>query len=205
MRSKIEQIVLHVTIPRNNNLSEFIGFISKGRGRGGSELESIADNFKNISIRTLVDTNWAPTEKIFIGFLLKWSAQFVPGFYVVNRQIPMNRRNSTKSRLGTLTLILVSTRITSSTKKLAKIGKILWGKSIHWCIICLPHQVFLHIVNSQLPSYGICHSISIPLYTLVGRYHLSHLVCSWEMEVYHRRLRSHLPKGRFYPLGSLHE
>ena len=32
--------------------------------------------------------------KISIGFSLKYSAQFVPGFAAINSQIPMNWRNS---------------------------------------------------------------------------------------------------------------
>ena len=54
--------------------------------------------------------------KRFIGFLLKYSAQFVPGFYVINSQIPTNRRNSPKSRSGPLIILLVSTIMTSTTK-----------------------------------------------------------------------------------------
>ena len=54
-----------VTIPRNNNMLDFIDFIPKGRGRGFIELERRGDTFKNIYRHTLVDTNWAPTEKIY--------------------------------------------------------------------------------------------------------------------------------------------
>ena len=58
--------------------------------------------------------------KISIGFLLKYSARFVPGFDVINSQIPMNRRNSPKSISGPLILLLVSTRMTSSKKVLVR-------------------------------------------------------------------------------------
>ena len=53
--------------------------------------------------------------KISIWFSLKYSACFVPDFYVINTQISINQRNSPKSRSGTLIILLVSTRMTSST------------------------------------------------------------------------------------------
>ena len=46
-----------MAVPRNNNLSEFIKFISIGGGGGGSELESRSDTFKMIDRDKLVDTN----------------------------------------------------------------------------------------------------------------------------------------------------
>ena len=54
--------------------------------------------------------------KISIGFLLKFSAQFVPVFYVINIQIQINWRNSPRSISGPLTILLVSIIMTSSTK-----------------------------------------------------------------------------------------
>ena len=83
--------------------------------RGVSELESIADTFKTIpGIHCL--TQIEQPLKIYIGFFLTYSAQFVPGFAVINIQIPMNRRNSPKSISGPLVIILVSTRMNSSVK-----------------------------------------------------------------------------------------
>ena len=58
--------------------------------------------------------------KISILFLLKYSAWFVPGFAVINSQIPMNQRNSPKSRSRPLILLFVSTIMTSSEKVLVK-------------------------------------------------------------------------------------
>ena len=106
---------LHVTIPRSNHLSDFIEFISKWRGRGGFELDSRSDIFKQFP-----DMNWLTQIehqlKISIGFSLKSSAPFVPVIYFINAQISMNRRNSLNSISGPLIILLVPARMTSSTK-----------------------------------------------------------------------------------------
>ena len=47
---------------------DFIAFISKGRVRGDSKLESRADIFKMISRHELVDTHRPPTENIYRVF-----------------------------------------------------------------------------------------------------------------------------------------
>ena len=150
-------------------MSDFISFISKVSGEGGSKLEIRSDTFKTSSRHEMVDTNWAPTEK-YIGFLLKYSDQFVQGFSVIDIHILMNRRNSPKSRLGPLIILLVSTIMNSPTKNLVERGRVLWGKSRHWFILCSSHQVLLYLVDSILPSYVICHSIYIPLYIMIIHY-----------------------------------
>ena len=99
-------------ITHNNHLPDLIKFISKGSGEGGGiEIESMADTFKQ-----LPDINWLtiiePPMKKYIGFYLKYSAQFVPGFSVINSQIIMKWRNSSKSKSGPLIILLVSTRMT---------------------------------------------------------------------------------------------
>ena len=58
--------------------------------------------------------------KISIRFLLKYSARFVTGFSVVNSQIPLNPRNSPKSRLWASILLLVSTVMTLLIKVLVR-------------------------------------------------------------------------------------
>ena len=69
------------------------------------------------------DINWLTKIehplRIFIGFFLKYPPQFVPGFAVVNGHIPMNWRKSPNSISGPLIILLVSTIMASSTKKLA--------------------------------------------------------------------------------------
>ena len=39
------------------------------------------------------------------------------------------------------------------------------------------HQVFLRTTNSPLTSYGLFHSLPIPIYVLVSQYHIYHFVC----------------------------
>ena len=88
---------------------------------GGMETNLIADQ---ILSKLFPDMNWMTrTEhplKISIGFLLKYSGRFVPGFSVINSQIPTNRRNPLKSRPGPLIFLLESTRMTSSTNIFGK-------------------------------------------------------------------------------------
>ena len=55
--------------------------------------------------------------KISIEFLLKYSTQFVPGFAVINIQIPMNWRKSLKSISGNSILLLVSLHQNEFTDK----------------------------------------------------------------------------------------
>ena len=72
----------------------------------------LSKRFPGIHLLTHIDH----PQIISIGFSLKYSAQFVPGFAVTNSQIPMNQRNSPKSISGPLLILLISTRMTSSTK-----------------------------------------------------------------------------------------
>ena len=64
----MEQRLFHVIVPRKNHMLDFILFISKLRGGGGSELESRAYIFKIISLHELFDMNWEPNEKIYSVF-----------------------------------------------------------------------------------------------------------------------------------------
>ena len=75
---------------------------------------------EQILSKILPEINWLTgidhPLKISIRFFLSYSARFVPGFAVNNSQIPMNRRNSPKSVSGTLIILLLSTRMTSTKK-----------------------------------------------------------------------------------------
>ena len=79
---------------------------------------------ENIFSKQFPDMNWLTQIehplKISILFLLKYSAWFVPGFAVINSQIPMNQKNSPKSRSRPLILLLVSTIMTSLEKVLGR-------------------------------------------------------------------------------------
>ena len=59
---------------------------------GGSELENRTDTFKTIVRHKMGYMHLSPTENIYDFFFLKPSDQFMPGFYVTKRQIPMNWR-----------------------------------------------------------------------------------------------------------------
>ena len=75
---------------------------------------------EKILSKRLPDINWLTKIdhplKRFIGFFIKQSDQFVPGFDVINIQIPMNRKKSPKSRSGHLIVLLVSIGMNSTTK-----------------------------------------------------------------------------------------
>ena len=70
----------------------------------------------------------------------------------------------------------------------------LWSKSKNWWILCSPHQVFIHLFDSILPSYGIYHSISISISILISHYPLYGWVCYQDMEVYNHQLHSIIQK-----------
>ena len=101
-------------------MSDFIELISKGRVRG----VEVNLGAEQILSKLFPDINWLTQIehplKISIGFSLKQSVQFVPGFSVINIHTPINRRNSTNSIPGPLFSQLVSTKMTSPTELFGK-------------------------------------------------------------------------------------
>ena len=167
MRSKMERRLFMWTLHKTNicQTSYNLSWMEGGRG-GGSEIESrvdISKRFQDMNRLTRIEH----LLKISIRFSLKWSPRFFSRFAVIGSQIPMNRRNSPKARLGPLIPLLVSTRTTSS-KKLdrKKTNAVRWVKTL-MDYLFFPWS-FNHIVDSLLPSYGVCHSIYIPIYILFG-------------------------------------
>ena len=149
-------------------MSEFIGFISKGRGGWKWTWEQIR-YFQN-DFQTWTGWHKLSTHWIYIVFLLKYSAWFVPGFSFINIHISLERSNSPKSVAGHLLLLLVATRMTSLKNILGRKSKNMWGKSRHWFILSSSHQVLIHLVNILMTYYGLCHSIYVPIYILIGQY-----------------------------------
>ena len=83
-----------MTVPHNNHILEFIKFTLIGGGGKGVLVNLIAEQ---IISKQFTDIYWLTQIehplKISIRFLIKYSAQFVPGFDFINSQIPINWRN----------------------------------------------------------------------------------------------------------------
>ena len=134
MRSKLERRLFacdHST--QQSSVRLHIIYLER-KGGGGHWTWEQSRYFQN-DFQTWTGWHKLSTHWIYIVFLLKYSAWFVPGFSFINIHISLERSNSPKSVSGHLIILLVATRMTSLKNILGRKSKNMWGKSRHWFIL----------------------------------------------------------------------